>query len=122
MPQRGRGLLLSKSTALPASRTPLKSRHAEDKEGEEEAIVIHDLGGLINLVQASVLEIHPWGARIEDVEHPDRLIFDLDPGEGSEWGAVIEAARDVRRRLQDLGLRKLRENLRRQGLARRFAA
>ncbi len=75
-----------------------------DKEGEAEAIVIHDLRGLINLVQANVLEIHPWGARIGDVHHPDTLIFDLDPGEGLEWSAVIEAARDVRSRLQDLGI------------------
>jgi bifunctional non-homologous end joining protein LigD len=78
--------------------------HVEDKDGEAETIVIHDLRGLINLVQANVLEIHPWGARIEDVDHPDTLIFDLDPGEGLEWSAVIEAARDVRRRLQELGL------------------
>ena len=79
--------------------------HVEEKGGKtEEAIVIHDLRGLINLVQANVLEIHPWGACIEDVDHPDTLIFDLDPGEGLEWIAVIEAAREVRRRLQDLGI------------------
>ncbi len=79
--------------------------HVEEKDGKaEEAIVIHDLRGLINLVQANVLEIHPWGARIEDVDHPDTLIFDLDPGEGLEWGDVIEAARDVRRRLMELGI------------------
>ncbi len=77
---------------------------AEEGGAAEEAIVIHDLRGLIALVQASVLEIHPWGARIEDVDRPDRLIFDLDPGEGVEWGAVIEAALDVRRRLLDLGV------------------
>ncbi len=79
--------------------------HVHEKEGKaEEAIVIHDLRGLINLVQANVLEIHPWGARIADVDHPDTLIFDLDPGEGLAWADVIEAAREVRRRLQDLGV------------------
>jgi bifunctional non-homologous end joining protein LigD len=75
-----------------------------DKEGDAEAIVIHDLAGLINLVQANVLEIHPWGARIEDVEHPDTMIFDLDPGEGTAWSEVIDAAHEVRQRLRDLGI------------------
>ncbi len=79
--------------------------HVEEKDGKaEEAIVIHDLRGLINLVQANVLEIHPWGARIEDIDHPDTLIFDLDPGEGLEWSDIINAARDVRQRLEDLGI------------------
>ncbi len=78
--------------------------HVADKEGEAEAIVIHDLRGLINLVQANVLEIHPWGARIVDVEHPDILIFDLDPGEDVPWTAVIEGAREVRGRLQSMGI------------------
>jgi bifunctional non-homologous end joining protein LigD len=75
-----------------------------DKDGEAEAIVVHDLRGLINLVQANVLEIHPWGARIEETDRPDILIFDLDPAEGVEWAAVIEGARDIRRRLQDVGI------------------
>jgi bifunctional non-homologous end joining protein LigD len=78
--------------------------HVADKGSTEEVIVIHDLAGLINLVQANVLEIHPWGARIEDVEHPDTLIFDLDPGEGVEWSGVIGGAREVRQRLRDAGL------------------
>ena len=77
----------------------------EEKDGKaEEAIVIRDLRGLINLVQANVLEIHPWGARVEDVDHPDTLIFDLDPGEGLVWADVIQGAGEVRRRLQDLGI------------------
>jgi bifunctional non-homologous end joining protein LigD len=75
-----------------------------EKDGTAETIVIHDLAGLINLVQANVLEIHPWGARIEDLDHPDTLIFDLDPGEGVEWRAVISGAQEVRQRLRDLRL------------------
>jgi bifunctional non-homologous end joining protein LigD len=46
-----------------------------------------------------VLEIHPWGSRISDLERPDRLIFDLDPGEGIGWKEVVQAAREVRDRL-----------------------
>jgi bifunctional non-homologous end joining protein LigD len=75
-----------------------------DKNGSEETLVIRDLRGLITLVQANVLEIHPWGARIDDVDHPDRLIFDLDPGPGVEWAALIEGAREVRQRLKDAGV------------------
>jgi bifunctional non-homologous end joining protein LigD len=73
--------------------------------GDKEAMLAIDgLPGLISLVQASVVEIHPWGSRVEHLERPDRLIFDLDPGEGVPWSAVIEAARETRSRLADLGL------------------
>jgi len=65
----------------------------------EEVLVIDDLAGLIALVQAGVLEIHPWGSSIEKVEQPDRIIFDLDPGEGLGFEAIIEGAREVRERL-----------------------
>jgi bifunctional non-homologous end joining protein LigD len=44
----------------------------------------------LGLVEIGVVEIHPWGATIEDIEHPDTLVFDLDPGEGVEWGFVVE--------------------------------
>jgi bifunctional non-homologous end joining protein LigD len=46
----------------------------------------------------------PWNARIEDIEHPDRLGFDLDPGEGVAWEFVIETALRLRRMLKDEGL------------------
>jgi bifunctional non-homologous end joining protein LigD len=68
-------------------------------EGEP-SLYIEDLEGLLALVQANVLEIHPWGATIEDLERPDRLIFDLDPGDGVPWSGMIEAAREVRERLE----------------------
>ena len=45
-----------------------------------------------------------WGSTVANLEKPDRLIFDLDPGDGVPWGVVIEAARDVRDRLAALGL------------------
>jgi len=70
----------------------------------EPMVAVEDLAGLLDLVQAGVVEIHPWGSRIGRLEQPDRLIFDLDPDEGVAWSAVIEAARDVRARLAALGL------------------
>jgi bifunctional non-homologous end joining protein LigD len=73
--------------------------------GEKEPMLaIADLSGLLSLVQAGVVEIHPWGSRADRLEKPDRLIFDLDPGEDVPWSAVIAAARDVRARLEALGL------------------
>jgi bifunctional non-homologous end joining protein LigD len=67
-------------------------------------IAIGDVTGLLSLVQAGVVEIHPWGSTIDKLEQPDRLIFDLDPGENVPWPAVIDAAHDVRDRLAALGL------------------
>jgi bifunctional non-homologous end joining protein LigD len=72
--------------------------------GEDEAVAIQDLSGLLALVQAGVLEIHPWGSTLKNPEKPDRLIFDLDPGEGVGWDAVVQGANDVRDCLQDLDL------------------
>ncbi len=76
----------------------------DPKEKGEPLISIRDLDGLIALVQMAVLEIHPWGSTVADWERPDTIIMDLDPGEDVAWEAVIEAAGEVRRRLEDAGL------------------
>jgi bifunctional non-homologous end joining protein LigD len=74
--------------------------------GEDEPMLaLGSVEGLISLVQAGVVEIHPWGSRTDDLERPDRLIFDLDPGEGAPWSAVIAAAGEVRDRLRSHGLK-----------------
>jgi bifunctional non-homologous end joining protein LigD len=74
--------------------------------GEKEPmLILDDLAGLITLVQAGVIEIHPWGSTFAHLETPDRLIFDLDPGEDVPWSAVTDAALDVRVRLDDIGLK-----------------
>ena len=78
-------------------------REPKDKQGEP-LISISDLDGLMGLVQSAALEIHPWGAAVADWERPDLITMDLDPGEGVEWTAVIEAAQEVRQRLEDAGL------------------
>ena len=51
---------------------------------------------LIALVEAGVIEIHTWNARVDNVEHPDRVVFDIDPGNGVAWRDVVAAARRLR--------------------------
>jgi bifunctional non-homologous end joining protein LigD len=76
----------------------------EKDGGTADYFYVDDIEGVIDLVQMGVVELHPWGAHVDDVEHPDRLIFDLDPGEGVEWKALIAAARDIRARLSAMEL------------------
>ncbi|HWT30583.1 MAG TPA: DNA ligase, partial [Propylenella sp.] len=45
-------------------------------------LYIRDAKGLVALVQMGVLEIHPWNASVDRTDRPDRIVFDLDPGEG----------------------------------------
>jgi bifunctional non-homologous end joining protein LigD len=51
---------------------------------------------LIALIEAGVVELHTWNAKIEDVEHPDRVVFDIDPGDSIAWQDVVAAARRIR--------------------------
>ena len=78
-------------------------RRIKDAKGEE-LIYIDDLDGLRTLVQAGVLEIHVWGSTIADIEHCNRIVFDLDPGEDVPWAAVNKAARELRERLDAIKL------------------
>jgi bifunctional non-homologous end joining protein LigD len=59
---------------------------------------------VVSLVQIGILEIHTWNSRVARLEAPDRIVFDLDPADGLPWAKVVEAARLVRERLQQLGL------------------
>ncbi|WEX07502.1 DNA ligase D [Chelativorans sp. AA-79] len=77
---------------------------AVDPQDDEPVIAIDGLPGLVGLVQGGTLEIHPWGSQLDDLEHPDLINMDLDPGPGVAWDKVIEAAREVRERLARAGL------------------
>ncbi|MDO1584256.1 DNA ligase D [Rhizobium oryzicola] len=74
------------------------------EKDQDLSIAIEDFDGLLGLVQGATLEIHPWGSTLNDWEKPDMVIMDLDPGEGTGWEAVIDAAREVRERFQAMGL------------------
>jgi bifunctional non-homologous end joining protein LigD len=74
------------------------------KGKREEYVAVDDIAGVVALVQMGVLEIHPWPAREDQLEKPDRIVFDLDPGEGAGWKAVVDGAKEVRDRLEGAGL------------------
>jgi bifunctional non-homologous end joining protein LigD len=73
-------------------------------DDEDPLVAVDGLPGLIGLVQGGALEIHTWQSSLEDLEHPDQIVMDLDPGEGVAWQAVIDAALEIRQRLADVGL------------------
>jgi bifunctional non-homologous end joining protein LigD len=61
-------------------------------------------GAFRALVQWGAIELHTWGARREELEQPDTLVFDLDPAEELPWSAVIDAAEELKSRIEALGL------------------
>ncbi len=72
--------------------------------GSEVLLYVEDFDGIASLVQMGVVEIHVWGATIDDVERPDQIIFDLDPGPGVDLDDVRAGALEVRDRLKGIGL------------------
>src|SRR5882672_6089321 len=59
---------------------------------------------LVGSAQMNVIEFHTWNSKAKNIDKPDRMIFDLDPGDGTEWKHLQEAATLVRDFLDDLGL------------------
>lgn len=76
-----------------------------EKDGHEEPYLYVDTPeGLLTCVQMGTVEFHGWGARIEDVEKADRLVFDLDPDVGLDFESVRTAAFHFRDILRSIGL------------------
>lgn len=69
-----------------------------------EYLVVDSPAGLPALVQGDIVEIHCWNSTIDNVETPDRIVLDLDPGREVTWARVVAAARQVRELLASLGL------------------
>jgi bifunctional non-homologous end joining protein LigD len=90
--------------ALPAMPESVHQLRIEKREGGEGVRVwVDSVDGLLGLVEMDVIEVHPWGTTVEDIEHPDLLVFDLDPDEGIEWRFVSATAVALREELQSRG-------------------
>lgn len=74
------------------------------KNKTSDYMYIKNIQGLVELVQMGGIEIHGWGSRIDKIDQPDRIVFDLDPSEDVPFEAVKLAAKDVKQRLEDVGL------------------
>jgi hypothetical protein len=77
----------------------------------------HRAKGYLGLTQFGAVEFHLWGCHIDDPEHPDRLVMDLDPDESLPWARVCDGAEILRDRLQALGFAPVPAHHRRQGPA-----
>jgi bifunctional non-homologous end joining protein LigD len=77
----------------------------EEKKGEiEDYVYVEDTAGIVACTQMGTIEFHGWGSKVDPVEKPDRLVFDIDPDEGLEFAQVKRTARDIHRHLADMGL------------------
>ncbi|MDQ2832459.1 MAG: ATP-dependent DNA ligase, partial [Acidobacteriota bacterium] len=76
-----------------------------DKHGKVEPyITLSSAEALAGLAQMGVLEVHPWGSCNDDLEHPDRVIIDLDPDTAILWPRLAASATEVRKKLKKIGL------------------
>jgi bifunctional non-homologous end joining protein LigD len=90
----------SKVWAPPA----LRRASIQEKTKIGDYLIADSLPAVVSLVQMDVLEIHTWNTRIDKVELPDRIVFDIDPGAQVPWRQVIDSAKLVRRVLRTAGL------------------
>ncbi len=91
--------------AQPRALPELKRLDPKLDPGNAALLVIPSTVALLSAAQMNVVELHTWNATSKSIEKPDRLIFDLDPGEGVKWGQVREAAQLVHKLLEQLKLR-----------------
>jgi bifunctional non-homologous end joining protein LigD len=69
---------------------------AKREGGEGTRLWVDSVAGLVALADIGIIELHPWNATVDNLEHPDQMVFDLDPGDGIEWGFVTDTALALR--------------------------
>jgi bifunctional non-homologous end joining protein LigD len=67
-------------------------------------LAVEDEDGILNAVQLNTIEFHVWGSRLETLEKPDTVVFDLDPDDGLDLQAVRRGIRDLKGILDEIGL------------------
>jgi bifunctional non-homologous end joining protein LigD len=97
------GCFYMKHQKMPASEA-LSQIAIREKTKTGQYLVAETEAALVGLAQMGMLEIHTWNSTRADLEHPDRIVLDLDPGPEVKWPEVVETARLIRDRLKALGL------------------
>jgi len=92
---------------LPGNLPAIHRFKADGKKDTDAYLYIEDLQGLIGLAQMGVLEIHVWGSHVDDIDRPDRMVFDLDPAEDVPFATVKAAALRLRDLLAAMQLESL---------------
>jgi bifunctional non-homologous end joining protein LigD len=89
----------------PETRMPgMRTLDASLWPGHAPLLAIDDVHALVQAAQMNVVELHTWNSRAASIDKPDRIVFDLDPGEGVTWAHLQEAALLTRALLSELGL------------------
>ena len=84
--------------------TALRRVRIQEKTKVGEYLVADSISAVVALAQMGVVEIHTWNSTAADVERPNRLVWDLDPGPDVDWDQIVTAARLLREVLKTLGL------------------
>jgi bifunctional non-homologous end joining protein LigD len=87
---------------MPKSINVFETQNSDEED--KTYLTIEDAKGYLALAQFGVVEFHAWGSHLTHLDKPDRVTFDLDPGEGIEFREVVEAAVHLRGELEGFGL------------------
>ncbi len=78
---------------------------SEGRDGEEiHYVIANDRASLLFLTGLGCIDHNPWSSRTDDLEHPDYFFFDLDPADGTDFSVVVEVARALHEKLEEMGL------------------
>jgi bifunctional non-homologous end joining protein LigD len=90
----------SKVWAPPA----LRRVNIQEKTKVGSYLIADDAAAVVSLAQMGVLEIHTWNSHINRVEHPNRIVLDIDPGDRVPWRSVVATAKTIRKMLEQVDL------------------
>jgi len=100
-----RGTTFYHKGPLPPIPRAVHELHIEKREGGKGTrLWIDDLAGLLGLVEIGAVELHAWNCTVENIEHPDMMVIDLDPGAGVSWSFVRDTALEIRDVLQEANM------------------
>jgi bifunctional non-homologous end joining protein LigD len=91
--------------AMAGAPKEIKTTPITESDGKkEDYLTLPNAAALVACAQISALEFHLWGSRNDDLEHPDRMVFDLDPDESLDFQVVKRAAFDIKALLDSADL------------------